>query len=1250
MSAEASQSVGASSARSSGGRSAASTRRGHDQWTTLPSDSVLVALRLACCTSLPPDAASAAALLRTHHPLVSDTAGSALEAPWPPGVMPHLGGFSALLDPLPVMREEEAEMLESGAQPPRLVGRLQTLHPLARLQEQVSVVRGGIALGADAQRIRSDDSEESEGEDSKGGTEGNVLVPRRAAVRGVIRAAGTMALSAHRARRRRVDHEPAATQRLLPHRHFASFDSSAMAVVPWIAPRGDGSDTDSDSGADLGMEAVRLTDSLRGVHAAADAAASAVRRLLEGPREEEAVPALPAPPSGEGDSGEGGQRAEGGEGGEEDEEALAARIEAMYGMDATSEEDEDGGGGGEERSDTGAAVPSPARQPAPAEGGMSERARQMLARTMGGGQPVERGGAQERQETRPGPHPRVSLPATPPTVSTPPPPPRGPPSSPRARRALREYAEARAIDAERLMGLVSAAAATAPPPADEEPRHWTAWRTAAAAWRPGSSPSYLGEVASLLRQAPPSEVHPARRDALCSVLEGAAAAHRAASPNGEAERAQRVPRASPSPASPPKGRGLARREHEANVSLVGGRGASSADRGAPESPVDKRLLPASIIESLTQEIQRAVTAASHMIVSDSTSEGEGGEGRNAPRGRRGKSNAAGTLARVGAPRRRVDWARDMTRLESLLLQLLPADRARALTQEVASPNQARSRPQRRSRRAQAPPPPPPRRATPPQPPPRQRSGQAAPSQQQSAGAPTVPVSLRVARRAAARAKQRQEVSPAGAAPAAASPVVREDGVPALSESQMGELSRHIPPELLHYLKEPLAPPAGAEEAGPTADPVPSQPRPTPGALGGSPAAAPGPSTAGQEDATSVSTSHTTSDATSRRWPRRRRGRSQSKSGRRSRSRSRSRSNSGSRSDARRSGQRDAEALLLGCRVELQDGTVGTVRYVGPTSFAPGQWLGLELDNAMGTCDGSARGVRYFTCRQSGSDDGQRGVFAPRAHVRRIVGVEDSDSERAEEWGASSPARVMGGAAMQSRRPDDGSGGGHARAGRELVGALAALAATPDAEGSRRRHAAQASQPTPGSRPRSGSRGDGRRRRGAPPPPPPPRAGRQEHSGAAPGRDAPAELAPSKERRPATQRPPAPPRTHRESERRAAPPPPPRRDASSADRRARVGRAASGTGATGHADQGAQFRWARDGAFGEQGYSPPAPPPSREATATESIRGVESAWDSADEAVGGHAPRAAGIEDNTEEGGMSDSELERLLQGAKAPIQ
>ncbi|XP_039604276.1 CAP-Gly domain-containing linker protein 4-like isoform X6 [Polypterus senegalus] len=47
---------------------------------------------------------------------------------------------------------------------------------------------------------------------------------------------------------------------------------------------------------------------------------------------------------------------------------------------------------------------------------------------------------------------------------------------------------------------------------------------------------------------------------------------------------------------------------------------------------------------------------------------------------------------------------------------------------------------------------------------------------------------------------------------------------------------------------------------------------------------------------------------------------------------------------------------------LSSNEMATIRYIGPTDFAPGLWLGLELRSPKGKNDGSVGDRRYFSCR------------------------------------------------------------------------------------------------------------------------------------------------------------------------------------------------------------------------------------------------------------------------------------------------
>ncbi|KAM9316888.1 CAP-Gly domain-containing linker protein 4 [Gastrophryne carolinensis] len=76
----------------------------------------------------------------------------------------------------------------------------------------------------------------------------------------------------------------------------------------------------------------------------------------------------------------------------------------------------------------------------------------------------------------------------------------------------------------------------------------------------------------------------------------------------------------------------------------------------------------------------------------------------------------------------------------------------------------------------------------------------------------------------------------------------------------------------------------------------------------------------------------------------------------------------------------------GDRVLVVGQRIGTVRFYGKTSFAPGYWCGIELDKPHGKNDGSISGIQYFTCPP------KHGVFAPPSRVQRIAGSLDSLSE------------------------------------------------------------------------------------------------------------------------------------------------------------------------------------------------------------------------------------------------------------------
>ena len=53
---------------------------------------------------------------------------------------------------------------------------------------------------------------------------------------------------------------------------------------------------------------------------------------------------------------------------------------------------------------------------------------------------------------------------------------------------------------------------------------------------------------------------------------------------------------------------------------------------------------------------------------------------------------------------------------------------------------------------------------------------------------------------------------------------------------------------------------------------------------------------------------------------------------------------------------------IGQTVELQDGRIATIRFLGDTHFAAGDWIGVELEDNSGKNDGAVQGQRYFDCQ------------------------------------------------------------------------------------------------------------------------------------------------------------------------------------------------------------------------------------------------------------------------------------------------
>ena len=75
---------------------------------------------------------------------------------------------------------------------------------------------------------------------------------------------------------------------------------------------------------------------------------------------------------------------------------------------------------------------------------------------------------------------------------------------------------------------------------------------------------------------------------------------------------------------------------------------------------------------------------------------------------------------------------------------------------------------------------------------------------------------------------------------------------------------------------------------------------------------------------------------------------------------------------------------------------GTLRFLGPTDFAAGEWAGIELDAAIGKNDGSVGEKRYFECRP------KFGLFAP---IHKVTKSPSNRMRKLSVTGQATPGRL-----------------------------------------------------------------------------------------------------------------------------------------------------------------------------------------------------------------------------------------------------
>lgn len=94
-------------------------------------------------------------------------------------------------------------------------------------------------------------------------------------------------------------------------------------------------------------------------------------------------------------------------------------------------------------------------------------------------------------------------------------------------------------------------------------------------------------------------------------------------------------------------------------------------------------------------------------------------------------------------------------------------------------------------------------------------------------------------------------------------------------------------------------------------------------------------------------------------------------------------------------------LAVGQAIELNDGRHAVIRFLGATAFAPGEWVGVELDDPSGKNDGSIKGDRYFDCETN------HGMFLRPTGVGQILEQPKSQPKPAARTVSTGPAAAKG---------------------------------------------------------------------------------------------------------------------------------------------------------------------------------------------------------------------------------------------------
>lgn len=91
-----------------------------------------------------------------------------------------------------------------------------------------------------------------------------------------------------------------------------------------------------------------------------------------------------------------------------------------------------------------------------------------------------------------------------------------------------------------------------------------------------------------------------------------------------------------------------------------------------------------------------------------------------------------------------------------------------------------------------------------------------------------------------------------------------------------------------------------------------------------------------------------------------------------------------------------QEISPGTVITLTDGRQATVRFIGLTHFANGEWIGVELNDATGKNDGEVQGERYFEC------DPGFGMFIRPTAIGTVLQQPSRESKQTARPGSNVP--------------------------------------------------------------------------------------------------------------------------------------------------------------------------------------------------------------------------------------------------------